>query len=462
MAAFRKLNAVSTLCLILVYTIMPVPAAQAQVVHAADLGGLLIVLGQLRQSLDDVINTVDSESAARINQLKIAVDSTISEVDKVIKDGFDKAQTTETKLFSDVNNVIERTNHELESKGFLAYIGVNSTLVNVATTLEGVPFVKVKPYLFATSPLRLSPDATDRLISFYGHFPDIDKSHPATVEVEMAGVGKKRLNLAKYVGNQLGFQLPGEYVKEGQFLEMLVSIPTVKYYVWHTTEDIRARMYVERRDVFSFDIKAFQENPALWATIVAPSERHERADSNRTSNSQTLTAKELFSTLVNDDTTYDMSSATFVTVGHRESQSVPPCHCGCNGGNATFSSFDANTVSFALSAPNCGAHMCAVFDSCGGGGTNADIWLKPTFKAKRRGIQETAPLQSQWFAAKRRSVTPDFDLGPQWSTVTVTGTFKDKDEEYKRQITVTKGRPIGNSELWKVEIVNDHLRIETR
>ena len=458
----RMLNNIVACFLIVASTLMPAPMAQAQVVHAADLAGLLVVLGQLRQSLDGVINTVDAESAARINQLKTVVDGTIGEVDKVIKDGFDKAQITETKLFSDVNDVVERTNQELESKGYLAYIGVNSTLVNVATTLEGIPFVKVKPYLFATSPLRLSPDANDRLVSFYGHFPDIDKSHPASVEVEMSGVGKKHIELGKYVGNQLGFELPGEYVKEGQFVEMLVSIPTVKYYVWHTTEDIRARMYVEKRDVFSFDVNAYQENPALWATVVASSERQERADSNRTSNIQTLTARDLFSTLVNDDTTYDMGTATFISIGHHEDQSGPPCHCGCNGGSAAFSGFDANTVSFALSAPNCGAHMCSVFDSCGGGGTNANIWLKPTFKVKKRGVQETAPLKSQSFSAKRRSLTPDFELGPQWSTVTVVGTFKDKDEEYKRAITVTKGVPIGNSELWKVAIVNDRLRIETR
>ncbi len=142
--------------------LIPTSSASAQV-HAEDLAGLLVVLGQFRQNLDGVLNTVDAETAARINQLRSVLDGVIREVDKVIKDGFDKAQITEQKLFSDVNDVIERTNHELQNKGYLAYIGINSTLVNVATTLEGVPFVKVKPYLFAPSPLRLSPDATDRL-----------------------------------------------------------------------------------------------------------------------------------------------------------------------------------------------------------------------------------------------------------------------------------------------------------
>lgn len=455
----RKLSSIFTFVLVL--ALLPVPSAEAQV-HAADLGGLLLVLGQLRQNLDGVINTVDAETAARIKQLQTSLDGVIGEVDKVIKNGFDRAQLTETKLFSDIADVVERTNHELENKGYLAYLGVNSTLVNVATVLEGVPFVKIKPYVFATSPIRLNPDAADRLVSFYGHFPDIDKSHPATVEIETPGAGKKKIELAKYVGNQIGFQLPPEYFREGQFVDMLVSLPIVKYYVWHTTEDIRARVYVEKRDVFAFEITAYQENPALWATIVAPTEREERADSNRTSNSQTLTAKDMFAVMVNDNVTYDMTSAVFAAVAHREGASGPPCHCGCSGGSASFSAWDANTTSFSLAAPNCGAHLCGVFDSCGGGGTWAAIWLRPTFKVKKRGVQESVPFKSQTVPARRRSISPDFDLGPQWSSVTVVGTFKDKDEQYKRQVTVTKGVPAGNSELWKLQIVNDHLRIETR
>jgi len=460
MALMHKTGVFVVCFLMLAYYVASPPVAQAQV-HAADLAGLVVVLGQLRQNLDGVVNTVDAETAARISQLQTSLLQVIAELDKVIKEGLDKAQITEQKLFSDVNDVVQRTNDELEKKGYLAYIGVSSSMVNVATTLEGIPFVKVKAYLFATTPLRLNPDASDKLVSFYGHFPDIDKSHPATVEVETAGMTKKKYDLAVYVGNQIGFQLPSEYIKEGQFVEMRVSIPTVKYYVWHTTEDIKARLYVEKRNAFTFKVDAYQENPALWATVVAPNERHERADSNRTSNTQTLTAKDLFSSMVADNTKYNMETAVFASMAHREAQSGPPCHCGCNGGSASFAGFDANTVSFSLSAPTCGFHMCGVFDSCGGGGTDADIWLKPTFKVKNRGVQETAALKSQELSGKRRSVI-DFDLGPQWYIVTVVGTFKDQDEQYQRQVTVTKGVPIANSELWKAEVVNDQLQIQTR
>lgn len=444
---------------VLLLTIVPELRAQVQ---AASLGALLIALGQLRQNLDGVINTADTETAARIKQLKTSLDGVIDEVNKVVENGFDRAQVTETKLFTDIDDVIEKTNRELDDKGYLAYLGVNSTLVNVATILEGIPFVKIKPYLFATNPLRLNPDATDRLVSFYGHFPDIDDAHPATVQIDTPGVGKRTITLKKYVGNQLAFQLPPEYAKEGQFVEMVVSLPVVKYYVWHTSDSIAARLYVEKRNVFSFDITAYQENPALWATITAPAEHAERADDQRTSNSQTLTAKDLFSVMVNDNVTYDMTSSVFVGMAHREQASGPPCHCGCSGGTASFSGWDANTVTFSLQAPTCGFHWCGVFDSCGGGGTWAMIWLRPTFKVKKRNVQDTLPFKSQAFLGARRSLTPEFELGPQWSSVTVIGTFKDQDEQYKRQVVVTKGVPAGNSDLWTVQIANDRLRIQTR
>jgi hypothetical protein len=103
--------------LFLSLTFAPVPVAQAQV-HGADLAGLLIVLGQLRQNLDGVINTVDTESAARISQLKLALDGVSAEVEKVIKVGFEKAQLTETKLFGDIDDTIERTFAHGEWVGF--------------------------------------------------------------------------------------------------------------------------------------------------------------------------------------------------------------------------------------------------------------------------------------------------------------------------------------------------------
>ena len=129
------------------------------------LGATLIALQELKQALQSTINTVDPETSAKINQLSIAVDSAIKEVQSAIDDASHQIQFDENKLFSDVFSVMSEVNDELDRKGYLAFIGVNATLANVATTMEGVPGLKIAPFLFATYPLRLSrsfflPDAS--------------------------------------------------------------------------------------------------------------------------------------------------------------------------------------------------------------------------------------------------------------------------------------------------------------
>jgi hypothetical protein len=55
--------------------------------------------------------------------------------------------------------------------------------------------------------------------------------------------------------------------------------------------------------------------------------------------------------MVSDNNQYMMETATFVGMGHRETASGPPCHCGCNGGSASFGGFDANNVRLASRRP---------------------------------------------------------------------------------------------------------------
>jgi hypothetical protein len=91
-------------------------SSPAQALHAADLAGTLAALSQLRASLDAVINTGDTEADARISQIKISLDGVIAELNKTIKLGFDGAQITEQKLFSDINDVTAQTNDALDRR----------------------------------------------------------------------------------------------------------------------------------------------------------------------------------------------------------------------------------------------------------------------------------------------------------------------------------------------------------
>lgn len=237
--------------------------AAAQVSPVA-LGGILIALQELKYSLESTVNTVDAESAARINQLSIAVDSAIKEVQGAIDDASKQVQFNKNKVFSDVFTVMSSVNSELTNKGYLAYIGANASLANVATTLSGIPFVKVPAFLFATYPLRLSSKATDTMISIYGHFPDIDDSHPATATYKMDGVGEQTVTLKPYVGGSLGFQLPPTYLKESRFVEVTISIPKTEFYFFTGHSTFYTRVYVETLKAFSVAISEFEANPNLW------------------------------------------------------------------------------------------------------------------------------------------------------------------------------------------------------
>ncbi|ABF43261.1 hypothetical protein Acid345_4261 [Candidatus Koribacter versatilis Ellin345] len=425
------------------------------------LGGLLVVLQQLRSQLDAVSNNVDQAASARIHQIELALDGTIKELQAVIKDGFDKANTTEQKVFSDVYSVMGQANTEFQQNGYWAYVGANSTLANAATVLEGIPFVKVKPYMFAVTPIRIEIDDSDRLVSFYGHFPDIDESHKAKVKVRAEGVAEKTLELGSYPGGRIGFVLPPDFVREGRFVELVVSVPIVKYYVYHTFQDFDARLYVAIRQPFTFAFAVKQGNPELWATLPAPSEDHERADSGRTSNNQTLSSRDLFSKLVSDNTTYDMDTAAFAAMESRKHDDEHPCDC-CDHSKASLDRWDSSSVSFSLYAPTCGDHMCSVFNHCGGGGTNADIWLKPTFKVKRRNVPEHIPLTTATATAKRRSETDPVSLQNVWSMVEIVGVFRDGKEEHKRSVTVTRDVPVATTEMWTASVENGNLKVQTR
>jgi len=432
---------------------------------------MLIGLQELKKSLESTVNTVDAESAARINQLSIAVDSAIKEVETAIKDASNQIQINEAKIFTDVFTVMSNVNFELNNKGYLAYIGVNATLANLATTAEGIPGIKIKPYLFATFPLRLSPNASDRMVSFYGHFRDVDDANPAMVTYRVDGLPEQKIDLKRYVGGSLAFQVPQPYLHESKFIEMSISIPEKKFFFFHGHTTFNTRVYVEALNAFSLKIDSYQENPNLWATIPSPTEHVERADSNRTSNVGTATAAQLFSTLINDNATYFADRATFAAMPSRTDTVGPPCWCGCAGSSAQMTSWDANSVSWQISAPSCGQHVCSKgggflglpqVETCGGGGTHGEVYLRPTFKVKLRNQPADVLLNSASIAMKRNDVWQSKQLPIQWNSLSITGIFKDGDETHSCQATISKEISKSSCDLFSGSVTNNALTIQTR
>lgn len=455
------------LCLCFIYSL--VSTAHAQVSSVA-LVAVVAGLQELKQTLQSSIGTVDGETANRINQLSLAVDKTIAEVKTAIQDTSNQVQFDENKVFSDVFSTMSQINSEIDNKGYLAFIGVNSSLANVATTMEGIPLIKVKNYLYATYPLRIGVKATDRLVRFFGHFPDVDDKHPATATYSIDGLPEQKVSLSRNVGGSLSLTIPNGYLKEASFINFSISIPKKSFLSIYGSDTFTTRVYVETLKALTFSVESFQANPNLWANVPAPAAHVERADSNRTTNIGSMSAPQLFSVLMNNNTTYDASSATFASMSNIPPEaSGSPCWCGCSPASAATPVWDSNTVSWSLSAPTCGYHYCTKgggrfgiqTQSCGGGGTHAQVTLQPVFRVKVRGQPEQAPINSTTFALARNDVWTSSSLPPTWSTITVKGVFKDGDETNTCQLTVSKGVPNGTCPLFKADVIVNAITIQS-
>jgi len=433
------------------------------------LGTVLIGLQQLKQSIETSITTVDAETAQKLNQLGLLGDSAIRQIHGVIDDVSNKVTVNEVKLFTDIFTVMSTVNSELDKKGYLAYVGINSTLANLATILHGIPFVDIPTFMYATYPLRLSPHASDRTVLFYGYFPDVDDAHPATVKYAAAGLPVQIAPLKRYIGGSLVIQVEPQYLREEQFIEFSILIPEKWWHFFHKTRTFNARVYVEKLNALSIKIDTFQENPNLWASLPSASEHHERADSSRTSNVGSASAQQLFSTLINNSTDYVASTATFTAMPNRVEAVDSPCWCNCNGSSASLRSWDANTVDWQLLAPTCGPQVCTrgghlipETQVCGGGGTHADIYLKPSFRVKRQNQPSDVLLNSQSIMMKRRDVWQGQALPVQWDNISLVGVFTDGDETHTCHTKVSKQVPKGTCELLDGAVENNVLIIQTR
>jgi len=220
-------------------------------------------------------------------------------------------------------------------------------------------------------------------------------------------------------------------------------------------------VYVESANAFHFTLTSAAENPNLWATVTG-SQYNDNADSSKTSVNKTLSAQDLFSTQVNDNATYDASTAQLVTVNSSiGSAGTKPCDC-CNSSSGSVTGWDAGKVSYALSAPTCPARSCSLFYQCGGGGTHVEVHLNPVFRVQRRGVPAVVPGKEFSIDQGRAALTTT-NVGADWVSINVKLHFKDGDEEESETAIVTKGVPLQAKNLFTARYDGaSAVTIETR
>ncbi|WP_322065782.1 hypothetical protein [Burkholderia ubonensis] len=430
--------------------------------QAGSLAAFLVALQEVKQTLESTIHTVDTAAAERLNQLNIELDKAIAGVQVLIDKGKDAVDAERESTFANVADVMSKINNEVNSKGYIAYQGVNSTLVNFARIANAVPGFSVPTYSFGVEPLRIRRDAKDRTVFVYGFFPHADDAHPVVVRV-----GGKEVPAKTYSDNRIGFELPaGTLATDEHFVNFEMVVPDgTNFFVFKKTRTINGRVYVAKNQPFTFTVTSKRTNPDLWVDVVPMGVLTRRADSNLTSFVGVRTAPEVFSELVNDDVKYDMSSAFFKAMAYPSiTQGVCPCP-GCTPSSAQ-ANWTSSQISWNLSAPNCAAHYVfkSVFNQwyCGGGGTHADVSFKPTFRVKRRDVPAEIVSSEQTFALDPGSASTPMAPVADWTSITVKGVFSDGDEHQERIVYVTPGVRVANSDLWKASILPVGLVVQTR
>jgi hypothetical protein len=440
--------------LLAVFLVMP--SARAQGGAVVEYVALLGLLQNLRSNLDGVINTVNQDTADRIRQLEIAIDNSIGRVQETIKQVNAGISVQREEIFRQTFDTLALANHELQSSSRMVFLEANKSLVHASTIIGSLPFVRIPDYIFAADPPRLSPKSFDRLISFYGYFPNVKGDGDAYVE--LAGV---TFPLRRHAGFKLAFELPTKFIQREQtYLDMTIRLPRPTYTTLFRPA-ISNRVYVERVQPFTFEIRTLTANPALWRSLGAPSAYSDRADSGKTSVRKTLKAADLFSLLVNNDRDFDMSSALLEAVTPTVTPGGKPCDC-CDGPTGKLERWQASELEYSLYAPTCGDKMCSLTYHCGGGGTNVSISIACSFKVKVRNVPETvvAGTQSAVFGKGESRV---IKVGNVWSAIQLIGRFQDGDEKLENSVIVKRDVPVGSSPLYTARHDGaDGILIETR
>jgi hypothetical protein len=97
-----RFRAVSIPLLFVLLLISCTPRALSQAAGAAELGGTLIALQQLKATMESAIGTADQATAAKIRQAEIAVDATIAQIKGVMDHGYGLINNTRDQVMGNV------------------------------------------------------------------------------------------------------------------------------------------------------------------------------------------------------------------------------------------------------------------------------------------------------------------------------------------------------------------------
>jgi hypothetical protein len=417
---------------------------------SAQLGTFVAGLHQVRTQLAEVMSSADTVAQNRLRQVDISLEARIKQMEAAAKGTIQMGAAEQERMFENVFLTLNELSRAMEASPREAFLSFNETLANIATLADALPLVDIPPAIFMANPVVLDPDAADHQVSFYGYFAGMDDGDASVT------VGGRSYKLKRYPG-KLAFDLASDHVKDDRrFLDMTIALPKAWWSVWGDAPTYHHRIYLRARKPFEMVVTSYQAHPDLWATVAAPRPFHRTANSGAQTNNGQETAANLYVELGGDTTTYDQQSALIVSEDTRLATSrSTPCDSCCPAPSHSYSiSGDSTTLSWNLHAPNCSprASGCpGIFDSCGGGGSNASVGGQIVFRVKRRGVPEQKVLEEKRVQMGRRDVAR-LALGTAGSTVKVLGTYLDGEYPVKVAGTVTSARTVESNDYFTLEI----------
>lgn len=438
------------------------PATSNAQVSVAGLGALLGLLQQLQSNLVSILNSVDVSTQNRIHQVRVESESVIKSVEGVIKKGEEASDRLRANVAADAMALIRRIADITQSTSSDAFLKVNSTLIATAHLAASLPLINVDPFVLAIDPPRKLFNSKDRLIKVHGFFSGVDASRPIMIAFSNSSISMKA---SRAEGGAISFDLPERLMRPGEFVGFTIRVPRKSAWDWlpfsrGAEQVFDSRVYVPTQEPFSFLVEIFKEHPQLYSELRPAAPLQFTANSATTSNNKTLSAADIYSLLARDNREHDLADISIVALEHRVDAGIRPCSC-CDASSGRLAHWNNRDLAFELHAPTCPSKWCSVTYHCGGGGTNAEIYLTPTIRIKRKNVPHLHVVSQERRTAMRRT-TVGLDLPPDWKAIRITGYFRDGDQNESSQVYIEheKGSVVDRTR-WKVEISGQRAAIST-
>lgn len=389
-----------------------------------------------------------SAAARRLDMLTSRSDFVLTEFD--------------AKTYDQLASALVETRQVCESSASLRLERLNSQLFATASTFAKLPHPATSWYILAISPSHITAGISHPVINVVALTPDPSDTLPLGITIQ--GTSPETSHDGPGLWH---FTLPDTQIHQtSTTIQLDFPISIRRMLLFSMQSLISARLYIDPQPFFTIEVEPRTDSPKAWATVDAKSEFITRADSSHQTVSTVVTAPQLFAQLVGDDTAYFADSAKFTNAHASIVPGGKPCG-DCPEPQASYNvSADGTQMTVSLAAISCAAHFVAKLAPqlgyfCGGGGSNIEVRVQPSFLVRRRNVQDEVVLPTKTIHLNRANTDNSIVLASNWSSVKLTSSYRDADVQRKEEVILDHShltdRTAGLDRSWHARIEENAL-----